>query len=139
MDLILSTPQSLFANPTDRKPAPNPSSRKFPILQHLINSLQKLAATRNIAIVILSQCVTKMRPGAGPVLVPAINTTAWEQGLGCRVALFRDWGWDDEEGKPVEVRLAEVVKVEGVAVGGRRARLVGFSIDEVGAASDPFS
>jgi hypothetical protein len=72
-----------------------------------------------------------MRPGAGAVLVPAINTTAWEQGLGCRIALFRDWGWDDEEGKPMgDVRLAQVIKAEGIAVPEGRAMLVGFSIDE---------
>lgn len=73
-----------------------------------------------------------MRPGAGSVLVPAINTTAWEQGLGCRVALFRDWGWDDEEGSPVnDVRLAQVTKAEGIVVPEGRPRLVGFSISEV--------
>lgn len=73
-----------------------------------------------------------MRPGAGAVLVPAINTTAWEQGIGCRIALFRDWGWDDEEGHSVDdVRLAQVIKADGVAVPEGRARLVGFSIAEV--------
>lgn len=73
-----------------------------------------------------------MRPGAGAVLVPAINTTAWEQGLGCRVALFRDWGWDDERGKPIDdVRLAQVIKAEGIAVPEGRVRLAGFSISEV--------
>jgi len=67
-----------------------------------------------------------MRPGAGAVLIPAINTTAWEQGLGCRVALFRDWGWIDEEGNAVDdVRLAEVKKAEGASCTGRTA---GFSI-----------
>jgi len=120
-------------NPTQlTQLAPNPLARKFPILQYLITNLQKLAAIRNIAIVVFSQCVTKMRPGAGAVLVPAINTTAWEQGLGCRVALFRDWGWEDEEGHLIDdVRLAQVIKAEGVAVPEGRARLVGFSITEV--------
>ncbi|KAH7314107.1 P-loop containing nucleoside triphosphate hydrolase protein [Rhexocercosporidium sp. MPI-PUGE-AT-0058] len=120
------------SNATPRKPgAPNPPSRKFPILQHLISSLSKVATTRNIAIVLTSQCVTKMRPGAGAVLIPAVNTTAWEQGLGCRVELMRDWGWEDEEGRAVEgVRLARVVKAEGVVVGG--VRLVGFGIRETG-------
>lgn len=126
-------PRNVDSKATSKKPgALNPSSRKFPILQYLINSFQKLAATRNIAIVILSQCVTKMRPGAGAVLIPAINTTAWEQGLGCRISLFRDWGWDDESGKEVnDVRLAEVVKAEGIAMAGGRRRLIGFTIEEV--------
>ena len=64
--------------------------------------------------------------------MPAINTTAWEQGLGCRIALFRDWGWDDDEGRQVnDVRLAEVVKAEGIAIAGGSRRLVGFTIGEV--------
>ncbi|PMD50186.1 P-loop containing nucleoside triphosphate hydrolase protein [Hyaloscypha bicolor E] len=127
-------PRTADATGTPRKPgAPNPSARKFPILQYLITTLQKLAATRNIAIVVFSQCVTKMRPGTGAVLVPAINTMAWEQGLGCRVALFRDWDWDDEEGRLVDdVRLAQIIKAEGIAVPEGRARLAGFSIADDG-------
>jgi hypothetical protein len=109
--------------------APNPAARKLATLQHLVKSLQKLAATRNLAVVVLSQCVTKMRPGAGAVLVPAISTSAWEQALGCRVVLFRDWGWDDEE--PEEVRVAEVVKAEGTTIAERDRRLVGFTIHDV--------
>ncbi|KAG0649187.1 rad55 [Hyphodiscus hymeniophilus] len=126
-------PRSVDSTTTPKKPgAVNPSSRKFPMLQYLINSFQKLAATRNIAIVILSQCVTKMRPGAGAVLVPAINTTAWEQGLGFRISIFRDWGWRDEDGSEVhDVRLAEVMKAEGISLAGGRRRLVGFTIGEV--------
>lgn len=115
--------------------APNPSARKFPVLQHIVTSFHKLAATYNISIVILSQCVTKMRPGAGAALVPSINTTAWEQGLACRVALFRDWGWDKEEDggsiRTVQVRFAEVLKAEGVTYSNNTGRLVPFEIVEV--------
>ena len=126
-------PRNVDSTATPRKPgAPNPSSRKFPVLQYLINSFQKLAATRNLAIVIVSQCATKMRPGAGAVLVPPINTAAWEQGLGGRISLFRNWGWEHEDGKEIhDVRLAEVVKAEGLALAGGRKRLVGFTIGEV--------
>jgi hypothetical protein len=112
--------------------ASNPTSRKLPMLQHIVNLLQKLAATRNLAVVVLSQCVTKMRPGAGAVLVPAVSTAAWEQGLGSRLVLFRDWGWDEGEGNTItDVRLAEVVKVEGVSVAEGQRRLFGFSIGNV--------
>jgi hypothetical protein len=73
-----------------------------------------------------------MRPGAGAILVPTINTPAWEQGLGCRIMLFRDWGWNDDNGNPVnDVRLAQVLKAEGVLVTGGKQRVVGFSIGEV--------
>jgi len=77
-----------------------------------------------------------MRSGLGAALVPSISAPPWEQGLSCRVALFRDWGWDDADGdgkgKAVgDVRIAEIVKIEGRGVGNRRRRCVGFVIDEV--------
>jgi len=73
-----------------------------------------------------------MRPGCGAILVPTLNLPAWELGLGCRVVLFRDWGWVDEDGKHIDIRLAEVVKAEGIgANSGQRGRLVGFGIGEV--------
>ena len=126
-------PRNVDAIARPLKPgASKPPNRKFPILQYLINSFQKLAAMCNIAVVVLSQCVTKMRPAVSAVLVPAINNTAWEQGLGCRIALSRDWGWEDEDGRDVsDVRLADVVKAEGISLSGERRRLVGFTIAEV--------
>lgn len=74
-----------------------------------------------------------MRPGLGAVLIPAVNTPAWEQGLACRVALFRDWGWDGENGTPIDdVRLAKIIRVEGVAVPEGRGKLFGFTVRETG-------
>lgn len=73
-----------------------------------------------------------MRPGIGAALVPAITATTWDQGFACRIGLFRDWGWIDDEGKTVtDVRLIEVIKAEGVILHTGKAWLVGFSIDEV--------
>jgi hypothetical protein len=125
-----SFPRDTTSVPNTKKPGHlNPSSRKFSVLHTLITSLQKLALTRNIAVVLLSQCVTKMRPGGGAVMVPAINTTAWEQGLGCRVCIFRDWGWDGEDGKPVnDIHLAKVLKTDVMAALEGREKVVGFSI-----------
>ena len=112
------------------------------MLQYLITALQKLAATRNIAIVILSQCITKMRPGsgAGPVLVPAVSTSAWEQGLGCRIALFRDWipgggnshnGNGDRGGAVRAVSLARVLKAGGRHISEGAATVVAFEVEKV--------
>ncbi|QSZ32576.1 hypothetical protein DSL72_002154 [Monilinia vaccinii-corymbosi] len=130
-------PRNVDSSSTPKKPGgPNPSSRKVPLLQYLINALQKLATTRNIAIVILNQCVTKMRPGLGAALMPSISATAWEQGLGCRVALFRDWGWDDDEGNKVNgVRFAQVIKAEGITLSAERSRFAAFVIGELGLSS----
>jgi len=77
-----------------------------------------------------------MRPACGPVLVPTLNLPAWELGLGCRVVLFRDWGWANEDGNQIDVRLGEVLKAEGISTNnGKRGRVIGFGIDDV---SPPF-
>ncbi|RYP26422.1 hypothetical protein DL767_008046 [Monosporascus sp. MG133] len=70
---------------------PGPSARRLQVLQFLISALQKLAAARDILIVILSQCVTRMQAERGATLVPAINANAWEQGIAGRLVLFKDW------------------------------------------------
>ncbi|ATZ58055.1 hypothetical protein BCIN_15g05250 [Botrytis cinerea B05.10] len=127
-------PRNAVSTSTPKKPGvPNPSSRKFPLLQYLINALQKLATTRNIAIIILTQCVTKMRPGLGAALIPSISATSWEQGLGCRVALFRDWGWDDDEGNKVDgVRFAQVIKANGTTLSEGKGIFSAFVIRKAG-------
>lgn len=81
-----------------------------------------------------------MRPGLGAALVPAVSAPAWEQGLACRVVLFRDWAWEDDEGKSVgDVRLAEVIKAEGIGVHNLRRAVVGFTIHEVCRSARQFS
>jgi hypothetical protein len=73
------------------------SARRLQVLQYVIGGLQKLAATRDLAIVILTQCATKMQAERGAALVPAINASVWEQGISTRLVLFRDWVQDDAE------------------------------------------
>ncbi|KAG9241840.1 P-loop containing nucleoside triphosphate hydrolase protein [Calycina marina] len=129
--IINAFPRNPDSNGTPKPGVPRPTTRKLPVLTHLLKTLQTLALTQNIAIVLLTHCVTKMRPGIGAMLVPVLNFPAWEQGLGCRVILFRDWGWEDEDGKAFDLRLAEVIKAEGIESGGR-GRIAGFGIDENG-------
>lgn len=74
-----------------------------------------------------------MRSGAGAALVPALNMKAWEEGLAGRIALFKDFGWEDEDGKVVkDVRFAQVLKAEGNLVSEGRSKVVAFSIVESG-------
>lgn len=80
-------------------------------LQTIISLLNKLAATRDCAVVILSQCATKMQSEHGAALVPAVNATVWEHGVATRIALFRNWSWEDR--KPYSVFLAGAQKVDG--------------------------
>lgn len=86
-----------FAFWLTRRKGPSPASRRLHMLRYIIDSLQKLAATRSIAIVVLTQCATKMQEGRGAVLIPAIGSNAWEQGVFTRLVLFRDWGMHRDE------------------------------------------
>lgn len=90
---------------------PSPSARRIQLLQYVVNALQKLAATRDAAVVVLTQCATRMQAERGATLIPAINANVWEQGIATRVALFREWVW--HEGQASGTRLAAVQKVNG--------------------------
>ncbi|KAM0565464.1 hypothetical protein ACHAP9_008335 [Verticillium nonalfalfae] len=90
---------------------PSLAARRLQTLQHVVSALQKLAATRNCAVVVLTQCATKMQAESGATLVPAINANVWEQGVSTRLVVFKDWAWKD--GSPSTVCLAGVQKLEG--------------------------
>ncbi|KAM3538139.1 hypothetical protein ARSEF1564_008938 [Beauveria bassiana] len=96
---------------TKQPPGTTPSEKRMQALQTIMSLLNKLAATRNCAVVILSQCATKMQSEHGAALVPAVNATVWEQGISTRIALFRNWSWEGR--KPHSVFLAGVQQVDG--------------------------
>lgn len=83
------------------------------MLQFIVNSLQKLAATRDLAVVVLTQCATKMQAERGATLIPAINATVWEQGVSTRLVLFRDWAQDGDETRGLH--FVETQKLNGKA------------------------
>ncbi|KAJ2895889.1 DNA repair protein rhp55 [Zalerion maritima] len=104
------------------------SSRRLQALQYIIEALQKLAATRNTAILILSQCATKMQAEARATLIPSINATSWDQGVSTRIAIFRDWIWRGKD--PTTVRLLGIQKLNGKP--STAENVVAFSIDTGG-------
>jgi hypothetical protein len=69
-----------------------------------------------------------MQSGAGPILVSAVSSTAWDAGIATSVALFRDWGWEGNQ-----VRYARVLKADGVISGGKGAvgKVLTFGIKSV--------
>jgi hypothetical protein len=107
------------------------SSKRLQVLQYVVSALQKLAATREAAVVVLTQCATRMQAERGATLIPAINASVWEQGIATRVALFRDWMWND--GHPYGARLALLQKVNGktATAAGCLDMACAFSIDSV--------
>ncbi|KAK0645698.1 hypothetical protein B0T16DRAFT_390264 [Cercophora newfieldiana] len=53
----------------------------------------------DLAIVVLTQCATKMQAERGATLIPAINAAAWDQGISTRLVLFRDWAPEGTESR----------------------------------------
>ncbi|TQS34971.1 hypothetical protein Golomagni_04625 [Golovinomyces magnicellulatus] len=132
--ITASFPRDSKTSPTSKKSGVSgPIASRFSIIQKLISTLQRLAATRNIAIVVTSQSVTKISPGCGAILAPAINTKIWEQGLRCRLSLLRDWAWEEKnEGWIENFRLARVTKAEGVVLPDDTERFVGLQLLQPG-------
>lgn len=94
-----------------------------------MGALQKLAATRDAAVVILTQCATRMQAERRATLTPTINANVWEQGVATRVVLFRDWMWHD--GHASGARLAAVQKVNGKVTLDALETVYAFEIESV--------
>ena len=116
------------------------SGRRWAVMGDLISKLGRLAATRNIAIILISQTTTKVRYETGAVLYPAIAGNAWDAGIGTRIVLFRDWIFQmadmpSSQGdlKP-GTRFAGIAKAKGVSYDGV-GHAVAFSIKTVSSGS----
>jgi hypothetical protein len=99
------------------------------VLQHIISALQKLAATRGLAILVLTQCASKMQAERGASLVPAINASVWDQGIPTRLVLYRDWVM--HEGKSLGLHFAGIEKVNGKNHNAVIGDIVAFRIKSV--------
>ncbi|KAK3398747.1 putative RAD55 protein [Sordaria brevicollis] len=110
---------------------PSLSARRLQVLQYIIGALQKLAATRDIAIVVLTQCATKMMQAErGATLVPAINAGVWEQGISTRLVLYRNLAFSDAGVQGL--RLVGVQKLNGKASEAPVDTICAFDIEESG-------
>ncbi|KAL2890355.1 Rad55 protein [Ceratocystis lukuohia] len=120
-----------------------PADKRLQAVQFLVSSLQKLAATRQCAVLLLSQCASKMESGRAASLVPAINGTVWEQAIATRLVLFKDWIWRgrDSEVTPIrhdsfqEVVFVGVQKLQGKTCVYAMEHMVGFRIESAGLVS----
>jgi len=102
----------------------------------LISNIGKLAAMKNIAIVLTSQTTTRVRAEKGAILHPAISGTAWDTAINTRIVLFRDWlapqevDGSSQEARVQVARFAGVIKTAGVSYGGM-GKIVPFAIEKV--------
>ncbi|KAH8764249.1 P-loop containing nucleoside triphosphate hydrolase protein [Diaporthe sp. PMI_573] len=136
--IVIDSLSALLNHAFPRLPAQNavPKASRLQVLQYVVSALQKLAATRDAAVVVLTQCATRMQAERGATLIPAINASVWEQGIATRVALLREWMWND--GHPYGARLAAVQKANGKTAADGLDRVFAFSIDSTGLAPAEF-
>lgn len=113
------------------------SGRRWAVMGDLISALGKLAATRNIAIVLTSQTTTKMKMENAALLQAAMLGTAWDSGISSRILLYRDWQGETEEKFNQEkrditpdLRFAAAIKIGGVSLDGF-GEIVQFTIGAV--------
>ncbi|KAL6881153.1 P-loop containing nucleoside triphosphate hydrolase protein [Trichoderma novae-zelandiae] len=141
--IIISSPTALINSFLPRSPegkgnpkqakGPTAASKRLQGLQFIMATLQKLAATKDCAIVLLSQCATRMRSEQRATLVPSINTTVWEHGVSTRLVLFRDWAWNAN--KSSSVFVAGLQKIDGRAVQGAVDHVSAFRVEAAGISS----
>ena len=81
-----------------------------------VSKVGKLAATRNIAVLLTSQMTTRIKSETGAVMHPAMSGTPWDVGMSTRIVVFRDWIFKkSDEGYLPGIRLAGVMKAKGVS------------------------
>ncbi|KAM0795108.1 P-loop containing nucleoside triphosphate hydrolase protein [Usnea florida] len=100
------------------------SGRRWAVMGDLISKISRLAATKNIAVLLTSQMTTRIRSETGAVLQPAISGTAWDTGVSARIVIFRDWMFRASEDTSSQgeyipgVRCAGLLKAKGMSYEG---------------------
>lgn len=100
-------------------PRDSASTRKFAIMADLMKVLGVLATKRGLAVLILNQMTTKVIPGSGAVLQPAVASPLWGLGLTFRLVIHRNdispSALSDPSSTPIsQIRLVTVLKANGI-------------------------
>ena len=68
------------------------AGRRYSVLGALMGAMKKMAAIRDVAVIVTTGCVTRVRPGSGlgAVLVSGVGGAEWDNGITNRLLLFRD-------------------------------------------------
>ena len=115
------------------------AGRKLAVINELILALARLAAMYDIAFLVASQTVTRIQGRSRALLVPAVSTAEWENGVSTRLVLFR--GWITTQGGstaadaagPQSARFIGVVKANGLTLAdeGGVGNVVPFAVERV--------
>ena len=115
------------------------AGRKFAVMNELIATLTRVAAMHDIALLITSQTITRIRAASRALLIPALSGAEWENGVSTRLVLFRDWvpgqgKWDRRDvARLQKTRFTGVLKANGVRLAddGEVGIVVPFIVEEV--------
>jgi hypothetical protein len=132
-----NTDLQLAKNKTD--PGRWAVGRRFAIINELIATFTRFAALHDIALLVTSQTITRIRGASRALLVPAISGAEWENGVSTRLVLFRDWVRHGKTKDKADVdrlqraRFAGLVKANGVGLAeeGGVGNVVPFTIEHV--------
>ena len=97
------------------------SSRRWAVMGDLVSQIGRLAATKNIAVLLTNQTITRIRAETGAVLHPALSGSAWDTGISTRIVIFRDWMFQTSEAASSQgeyvpgVRFAGGLKAKGIS------------------------
>lgn len=116
------------------------AGRRYAVMNHLVSTLGKTATLKDIPVLLTNQTVTKMRPGEGALLMPAMAGMEWDSGIATRLVLFRDWPPEPskltnlEDHRRSNVRFVGVVKMKWTAPGEANGfgAVVPFTIEKSG-------
>lgn len=112
------------------------SGRRWAVMGDLISKFGRLAATKNIAVLLTNQTTTRIRAETGAVLHPTLSGSAWDTGISTRVVIFRDWMFQASEAASSQgeyvpgVRFAGVLKAKGILYEGV-GKVATFMIEKV--------
>lgn len=67
------------------------TSKRFQIIESLAAGMSKMAALRNIAMLVLTNATTNLKSSNRATLKPALSSQAWESAVHTRVMLYRDF------------------------------------------------
>jgi len=67
------------------------AGRRFQIVETLAAAMTKLAALKNVAIVVLNNASISLKAGQKATLKPALASQAWDAGIHTRIVLYRDF------------------------------------------------
>ena len=115
-------------------------NRRWGVLRDFISGVGKLAITRDVAILLTTQTISRVKSESGAALLPAVSGTAWDAGIDSRIVLFRDWlpPEDDrlnpDSSKWHSLRFAGVLKAGGALLSpeGVFGQTTAFVIDLTG-------